>query len=71
MFYMIHKQDIVRLLGANLGMLPRFRIFESKEQKKEEKTEDEPSSKRIKMSGLKNGRRFVVDGKLEQKPSGF
>ena len=77
MFYEIHQRDIIRLMGGNLGMLPRFRVFEAREtEKEEEKDESEPTVKRcryerVKEKGLKNGRNFVVDGKLEQKSAGF
>ena len=77
MFYEIHQRDIIRLMGGNLGMLPRFRVFEAREKGKEgENDEDEPPSKRkrderIKEKGLKNERNFIVDGKLEQKSAGF
>ena len=71
MFYKTHQRDLVRLLGPGLGMLPRFRVFESKAQTQSSETEDEPSTKRKKENGMKNGRKFIVDGKLEQKPTGF
>ena len=70
MFYETHKTDIVRLMGGNLGMLPRFQIFEARLiQAVDDK--DEPSAKRMRKNELKNERNFTVDGKLEQKSTGF
>ena len=71
MFYKIHKVDVVRLLGGNLGMLPRFKIFETRETDEDVEISEEPISKRKKKVEMKNERRFVVDGKLEQKSAGF
>ena len=71
MFYKIHKVDVVRLLGGSLGMLPRFKIFETREMNEEEENKEEPVSKRKKKVEMKNERRFVVDEKLEQKSAGF
>ena len=52
-------------------MLPRFKIFETRETEEKREDEDEPVSKRKKTVGTKNERKFVVDGKLEQKSAGF
>ena len=71
MFYEIHQVDLVRLLGGHLGMLPRFQVFETRELKTKVKEEGEPEPKRKKEAELKNGRKFSVDGKLEQKSTGF
>ena len=76
MFYEIHQRDIIRLMGGNLGMLPRFRVFEAREKDEENEEKDEPAVKkrrgeRKKEKGLKNERNFIVDGKLEQKSAGF
>ena len=70
MFYEVHRVDIVRLLGGNLGMLPRFQIYEARMVKTAD-TKDEPSAKKIKENELKNERNFIVDGKLERRSTGF
>ena len=66
--------DAIRLLGGSLGMLPRFRIFETRELKMTANEPDEsgePIAKKKKKGGLKNERKFVVDEKLELKSTGF
>ena len=71
MFYEIHRVDVIRLLGGNMGMLPRFKIFETREIRSKAKEENEPEPKRKKEVELKNERKFVIDEKLEQKSTGF
>ena len=70
MFYEVHKVDIVRLLGGNLGMLPRFQIYEARMVNTAD-TKDEPSAKKTKENEMKNERNFIVDGKLERRSTGF
>ena len=62
--YRMHSLDLLRLLGKEIAMLPRFKVFEEKEMKTGDKRKRQ-SAKEYVSGG------FTEDENLELKATGF
>ena len=62
--YELHQADLLRLFGAGIALMPRFKLYEAK------RMTSLPVKKRKIQNKFKNGT-FVEDGNLEVKSTGF